>query len=178
LPNNYTRKVKKYKESHAIKCIDKFIQVGNERISSLKKVRLNNCELEKPGAKKISQLLQSKIQVEVLEIAENSFGNEGIHEIEKGIDAGMPPLLELDLSSNHIDEKGANKLIKALNSCNILEKLLLNDNQLNPEGAISLIENLLPYLPNLKNLGLAKNFMKDEGCHVLCDYLSVPQCPL
>ena len=81
---------------------------------------MNSCELEKPGAKKISQLLQPKIQVEVLELADNNFGNDGIHEISKGIDAGMPPLIELDLSSNHIDEKGANKLIKALNSCNIL----------------------------------------------------------
>jgi hypothetical protein len=56
----------------------------------------------------------------VLNVADNNFGNDGLHEIAKGIDAGMPPLLELDLSSNHIDEKGANKLIKALNSCNIL----------------------------------------------------------
>ena len=65
-------------------------------------------------------MLQSKIQVEVLEIADNNFGNDGLHEIAKGIDIGMPPLIELDLSSNHIDERGANKLIKALNTGNIL----------------------------------------------------------
>ncbi len=108
----------------------------------------------------------------MLEIADNYFGNEGIHEIAKGIDIGMPPLIELDLSSNHIDEKGADKLIRALNGNNLLQKLLLNNNQLNPEGTISVVENLLPYLPNLRILGIAKNFMKDQGCHVLCDYLS------
>ena len=65
-------------------------------------------------------MLQSKIQVEVLEIADNNFGNDGLHEIAKGIDIGTPPLIELDLSSNHIDERGANKLTKALNTGNIL----------------------------------------------------------
>ncbi len=111
-------------------------------------------------------------------MAKNGFNNEGIHEIAKGIDIGRPPLLELDLSSNNIDERGANKLIKALNTMTKLQSLILNDNVLNPDGIISLVENLLPYLPSLKILGLANTFMKDHGCHFLCDYLSVDSCPL
>ena len=55
--------------------------------------------------------------------------------------------------------------------------LNLNDNLMNLEGLEHLV-SALSYCHDLQDLGISKNFIKDEGCQLICEYLSLRKCPL
>ena len=89
---------------------------------------------------------------------------------------GYLTLQKLDLSGNSIDIEG----VRALGSFIIqsaIQDLSFANNFLYVEGTKALIEALIENR-SLRKLNLASNFMKDDGCQMLCFYLGLPTCML
>lgn len=82
------------------------------------------------------------------------------------------------MSSNQIDEYRAQSLCEGIKGgCINLQSLNLSDNCLGPEGTYSLT-GAIYYCPGLSKLSIAHNFIRDEGCQHVCEYLSLKSCPL
>ncbi|XP_019616598.1 PREDICTED: protein NLRC5-like [Branchiostoma belcheri] len=69
----------------------------------------------------------------------------------------LPNLEEIDLSHNNISDEALSGLVEGLGSCQYLKKVKLDYNSLSTWG------DFLPFLPNLEEINLSYNNIRDEA---------------
>ncbi|KAG7323726.1 hypothetical protein KOW79_013428 [Hemibagrus wyckioides] len=88
-------------------------------------------------------------------------------------------LLELNLSSNSIGDKGLRFLTEGLgNATSKLKKLRLSYCRITPQGCSTLATQLLPRLAHLNVLDLSENSLRQTGIQLLATHLKNPDCKL
>ena len=87
-------------------------------------------------------------------------------------------LLSLNLECNNIEESGLRNLCSALTSPSIkLQHLSLSNNFLHYSGCKTLVASLIENT-SLRTLGLAQNFIKDQGAECIGFLLGLETCLL
>jgi hypothetical protein len=173
-----TKKLRRLKENYCVRAIEKMGVRAAEGRDGVRIIRMNGCELGRPGAKKLCRALLDGLQLQVLEVAENEFGEDGILDISKGLRLGYPPICELNFSKNPMSESGAKALSEALLSlAPTLTNLNLSHNHLHSEGFEPIL-SVLPVLTRLTTLGLGTNHLKDPSIELLCTQYLADSCPL
>jgi len=77
-----------------------------------------------------------------------------------------------------IDETLSHRLCDGIKEgCINLQSINLTNNNLGPQGIYALT-GAIYYCPGLTKLSIAHNFIRDEGCQTMCEYLSLKSCPL
>ena len=139
------------------------------KLLNVRHVQLNNLNIGDKGFKKLSQLLQDSIYLETLSLKTNNISDYGASTIADL--KALPPLRHLYLDSNHIGDKGVEKLSQDLIN---LKTLSLNYNGISDKGA-SAIANLMKALPHLQHVYLHGNNIGGRGAALLWNQ-SIHKC--
>jgi Ran GTPase-activating protein (RanGAP) involved in mRNA processing and transport len=92
-----------------------------------------------------------------LSLAHNNIADQGVLLLSEALTTKISHLKELDLSSNHITNAGAQYLSKMLTTYRTLTHIWLDDNELGDAGVRVLANAIAEYGVHLKNLSLSQN---------------------
>ena len=139
---------------------------------NIRHVQLNNLNIGDKGVKKLSQLLQDSIYLETLSLITNNISDYGASTIADL--KALPHLRHLSLDSNHIGDKGVEKLSQLLHDLINLKALSLERNGITDNG-VSTIANLMKALPLLQHVYLSHNHIGGRGAALLWNQ-SIHKC--
>lgn len=141
--------------------------------NTLNKLYLSYNQIKEDGAQSIGEDLLANNQViaiEYLDLSGNHIGDRGVNHISKGI-KNNKTITELHLSNNQIKNNGDfPSLNDALKGENTIKVLNLSNNQIQDEGAKSIGEAVQKN-KSITELILSDNQIEDEGAQWLSKYL-------
>eukprot|EP01121_Diplochlamys_sp_Union-15-3_P019302 TRINITY_DN7247_c0_g1_i1.p1 TRINITY_DN7247_c0_g1~~TRINITY_DN7247_c0_g1_i1.p1 ORF type:complete len:684 (+),score=116.73 TRINITY_DN7247_c0_g1_i1:31-2052(+) len=139
------------------------------RRKKLKEIILCNCKIGPAGALELSKLIDSKLQLTVINLAINYIGDEGARNLAEAI-KDSATLNSLQLNGNRIGPIGVRHIVAAVSNMPSIVVLNLNDNDIGAEGSQHLAE-LIKTNNSLNTLNLGYNDIGAEGTHYIADAL-------
>ena len=113
--------------------------VDNDHLTS---INLSKMKITSDGAKEFAKVIDHNISLQVLDISNNSLGDNGIFVISDSLKHNET-LQALDISKNEISSEGAKKLAEALNcreKCK-LKKLNISENSISSTGIVAILDS-------------------------------------
>eukprot|EP00928_Gymnodinium_smaydae_P043356 TRINITY_DN2906_c0_g1_i1.p1 TRINITY_DN2906_c0_g1~~TRINITY_DN2906_c0_g1_i1.p1 ORF type:complete len:482 (-),score=87.96 TRINITY_DN2906_c0_g1_i1:1901-3316(-) len=144
---------------------------------ALRKLQIDDLDAGSPGAppaalQRIISMLESPSLSEVLVELKLSKCCQGLRCVRSALFGRLGPQLEhLDLSSSGLRAGGVGTIAQALPQMLQLKTLLLADNGMGPQGAISLARGLEALAATLQELDLSANGLGIEGLQILTEPL-------
>eukprot|EP00270_Netrium_digitus_P005184 TRINITY_DN16767_c0_g2_i1.p1 TRINITY_DN16767_c0_g2~~TRINITY_DN16767_c0_g2_i1.p1 ORF type:complete len:532 (+),score=176.94 TRINITY_DN16767_c0_g2_i1:71-1666(+) len=95
------------------------------------------------GGPAIAALIRQHIQLRIVDLGDTSLGSEGIVAVAESLKESVPLLEVLDLGGNEVGEgEAAEAVAECVKEKAHLRRLVLNDNELADEGAISIAHGI------------------------------------
>ncbi|CAI2372811.1 unnamed protein product [Moneuplotes crassus] len=124
------------------------------------------------GCKGINKLLKNNKVLAMIDIADNSIGNEGIRHMLEGVDPHESNLVFINLSNNGLSQGCINELANLLNSSS-LKEIRLSENLLNDSSAQELAYFFYRGKCKLAKLDLSDNHLTSNGVSILSHALKL-----
>ncbi|KAM6893980.1 protein NLRC3-like, partial [Xenentodon cancila] len=151
--------------------------VLSSQSSSLTELDLSNNHLQDSGLEKLCPGLESphcKLESSGCDLSEEVCAG-----LSSVLSSQSSSLTELDLSNNHLQDSGLEKLCPGLESPHCkLESLRLSGCNLSEEVCAGLSSVLSSQSSSLTELDLSNNHLQDSGLEKLCPGLESPHCKL
>lgn len=133
---------------------------------------LHRNRLGSNGCKGLNKLLKNNKVLAMIDIADNSIGNEGIRNMLKGVDPHESNIAYINLSNNGLSQGCINELSNLLNSSS-LQEIRLKENQLNDFSAQELAYFFYRGKCQLSKLDLSYNCLTSSGAAILSHALKL-----
>jgi Ran GTPase-activating protein (RanGAP) involved in mRNA processing and transport len=133
---------------------------------------LHRNRLGSNGCKGLNKLLKNNKVLAMIDIADNSIGNEGIRNMLKGVDPHESNIAYINLSNNGLSQGCISELSNLLNSSS-LQEIRLNENQLNDYSAQELAYFFYRGKCQLAKLDLSYNCLTSNGMGILSHALKL-----